>query len=240
MSNGIVGAAATRAFRAIASARRAALAARDAQAVLDQLREMRRLARAARLSEHAEKKLVTQVLREHPHPKVAAEAKARIASGVSEPPWSLVRGGTLSARQQDLVRRLASKTGMGEGYLEIGAREVTATDLAALTKHKGTEHSIVILRDSRRILVDMGSYKGGNLPASTKTLLMHSHPQDQGSGMSKFISERDVEALKILDQQYSYMVTVDGTIYRFTQNTVPMSISEVVRRPHPIYVWVQN
>ncbi len=85
VSNGIVGAAATRAFRAIASARRAALAARDAQAVLDQLREVRRLARAARLSEDAEKKLVTQVLREHPHPKVAAEAKALVGAGSTKP-----------------------------------------------------------------------------------------------------------------------------------------------------------
>jgi hypothetical protein len=67
---------------------------------------------------------------------------------------------------------------------------------------------------------------------------MHSHPDDRGSGMSKFISKEDVEALIILNQKYSYMVMIDGTVYRFTHNTVPYTVGEVVRRPHPIHIWV--
>ena len=41
-----------------------------------------------------------------------------------------------------------------------------------------------------------------------------------------------------LKQEYSYMVTVDGTVYKFTTKTIPMSIGEVVRQLHPIHGWV--
>lgn len=89
------------------------------------------------------------------------------------------------------------------------------------------------------MLVRLDSYKGGQLPPNTKRLLMHAHPDDGGSGMAKFISEQDVEALVTLGQKYSYMVTVDGTVYRFTNKTIPLTIGDVVRRFHPMHGWVQ-
>lgn len=97
---------------------------------------------------------------------------------------------------------------------------------------------MVILNDGKRQLVRLGSYKGGTLPANTKRLLMHSHPDDYGSGMAKLISEADVEAIVTLGQKYSYMVTIDGTVYRFTTTTIPFSVGEVVRRFHPLLGWV--
>ncbi len=112
---------------------------------------------------------------------------------------------------------------------EVGKREVTATDLAELTTLTGCEHAIVILTDNRRVLINMGSYKGGELPPNTKILLMHSHPDDHGTGMAKFISEDDVNALVYLNQRYSYMVTVDGTVYRFTRDTPSCSVARIVR-----------
>ena len=173
--------------------------------------------------------------------KAGDAGKAEIRSGVKEDPGPLMRGGSLSPHQEALAKGLDSTEGLGKGLLAVGKSEVTATDLAALTKHSGVEHALVLLKDNRRVLVKMDSYKGGSLPANTKTLLMHSHPSDRGSGMAKFISAEDVEAIKFLNQEYSYMVTVDGTIYRFTQKTVPMTIGEVVRKPpHPILVWAQN
>ncbi|EDX70621.1 hypothetical protein MC7420_5996 [Coleofasciculus chthonoplastes PCC 7420] len=60
-------------------------------------------------------------------------------------------------------------------------------------------------------------------------LLMHSHPDDHGTGMAKFISEDDVNALVYLNQRYSYMVTVDGTVYRFTRDTPSCSVARIVR-----------
>jgi hypothetical protein len=152
----------------------------------------------------------------------------RIASGVAEDPLEFTmnkRGGELTPRQQALRERLSET-----GRTEVGKREVTATDLAALTQREGVEHAVVILEDGKRALVDMGSYKGGTLPADTKKLLMHSHPDDLGSGMAKFISQEDVNALKALDQQYSYMVTVDGTVRKFTQATSPLTEGNVVRK----------
>jgi hypothetical protein len=158
-----------------------------------------------------------------------------IRSGVGEPPDPLLRGGELSARQVELDQRLAAAA---DKMIIIGKREVTATDLAALTKATGVEHALVILQDDTRALVRMESYKGGGLPANTKRLLMHSHPHDWGSGMAKFISREDIEAIISLQQEYSYMVTVDGTVYKFTTKTIPMSIGEVVRELHPIHGWV--
>jgi hypothetical protein len=174
-----------------------------------------------------------------PEPAPAAGRTPRVASGTPEPPDPLLPGGTLSPRQADLLTRLAAADELGPGLLQVGRREVTATDLAALTRHTHREFALVILRDNRRVLVDMGSYRGGALPANTRTLLMHSHPTDWGSGMSRFISPEDVEALLMLNQRYSYMVTVDGTVYRFTFETVPMNVGEIVRRFHPILGWVQ-
>lgn len=162
-----------------------------------------------------------------------ANAKtASIASGVAENPleFTLIRrSGDVSERHQEFLHRLAVKDNLGKGLAEIGKREVTATDLAVLTFITGREYAIVILKDNKRVLVDVGSYKGGSLPPNTKILVMHSHPDDYGSGMAKFISEPDVDALIFLNQRYSYMVTVDGTIYRFTQNTIPNTVGEVVR-----------
>jgi Domain of unknown function (DUF4157) len=165
----------------------------------------------------------------------------KVASGVKEDPGQLVdaaKQGILSLKQQELLNRLAAQDSLGKGLASIGAREVTATDLAALTTVTGREFAIVILNNGQRVLVDMGSYKGGALPVNTKTLLIHSHPSDRGSGMAKFVSKEDVEALIYLGQHYSYIVMVDGSIYKFTASTAPMSIGEVVRQPHPFLGWV--
>jgi hypothetical protein len=174
-----------------------------------------------------------------PEPAPAPARTPRVASGTPEPPEPLLPGGTLAPRQADLLTRLGAADELGAGLLEVGRREVTATDLAALTRHTHREFALVILRDNRRVLVDMGSYRGGALPPNTRTLLMHSHPTDWGSGMSRFVSQEDVEALLMLNQRYSYMVTVDGTVYRFTFETVPMTVGEIVRRFHPILGWVR-
>jgi hypothetical protein len=179
---------------------------------------------AARTASHAEEK-----------GNSSHERQPSVASGVEEPPEPVLRGGHLSARQVELDKRLEHAA---EGMIEIGKREVTATDLAALTKSRGVEHAVVILQDGKRQLVRLGSYKGGTLPANVKRLLMHSHPDDFGSGMAKFISEADVEAIVTLGQKYSYMVTIDGTVYKFTASTIPMSVGEVVRKFHPILGWV--
>jgi len=169
-----------------------------------------------------------------PTERDAATSGPKIKSGVSEPPDPLLRGGQLGERQLDLDQKLAASP---DKMVIIGKREVTATDLAALTKATGVEHAIVILHDNTRALVRMESYAGGQLPANTKRLLMHSHPDDWGSGMAKFISEADVEAIITLNQQYSYMVTIDGTVYKFTTKTMPMSIGEAVREFHPFHGW---
>lgn len=156
----------------------------------------------------------------------------RVASGVAEDPSEFVlslRQGEITPRWQNFLARLASQDDFGIGLTEVGKREVTATDLAALTKITGHEHAIVILKDNRRVLIDMGSYKGGELPSDTKILLIHSHPDDYESGGAKWITQEDVDALVHLDQRYSYMVTVDGTVYRFTKNTIPHSVGKVVR-----------
>jgi hypothetical protein len=170
-----------------------------------------------------------------PKDKVAGKHGAEIKSGVSEPPDPLLRGGQLSERQVELDRKLAAAV---DKMIIIGKREVTATDLAALTKASGVEHALVILEDDTRALVRMESYAGGKLPSNTKRLLMHSHPDDWGSGMARFISKNDIEAIISLKQEYSYMVTVDGTVYRFTTKTIPMTIGDVVRELHPYHGWV--
>jgi hypothetical protein len=72
----------------------------------------------------------------------------------------------------------------------------------------------------------------------TKLLLMHSHPYDHGTGVAKWFSEADINALKHFNQRHSYMVTVDGTVYKFTPNTPVNSIGEVVREMHPIFGWM--
>ncbi|MFP4412565.1 hypothetical protein [Coleofasciculus sp.] len=156
----------------------------------------------------------------------------RVASGVAENPSEFVsirRQGEITPRLQNFVDRLDAQDDFGTGLAEVGKREVTATDLAALTALTGYEYAIVILTDNRRVLINMGSYKGGELPPKTKILLMHSHPDDHGTGMAKFISEDDVNALVYLNQRYSYMVTVDGTVYRFTRDTPSCSVARIVR-----------
>lgn len=158
-----------------------------------------------------------------------------VASGVAEPPDPLLRGGQLDSRQLDFDRRLEEAM---EGMIEIGKREITPTDLAALTKKTSLEHAVVILKNDKRMLVRLGSYKGGQLPENTKRLLIHSHPDDFGSGMAKFISPQDVEAVVALGQKYSYMVTIDGTVYRFTAKTIPYTTGEVVRQFHPFHGWI--
>jgi len=160
-----------------------------------------------------------------------------VASGVAENPSEFIdrrRQSEITPRLQNFLDRLAAQDDFGIGLAEVGKREVTATDLAELTDISGSsgsrcEYAIVILTDNRRVLINMGSYKGGELPHNTKILLMHSHPDDHGTGMAKFISEDDVNALVHLNQRYSYMVTVDGTVYRFTRDTPSCSVARIVR-----------
>ncbi|EDX70611.1 hypothetical protein MC7420_5986 [Coleofasciculus chthonoplastes PCC 7420] len=94
----------------------------------------------------------------------------RVASGVAENPSEFVRirQGEITQRWQDFLARLAAQDDFGIGLAEVGKREVTATDLAALTALTGYEYAIVILTDNRRVLINMGSYKGGELPPNTK------------------------------------------------------------------------
>jgi hypothetical protein len=47
-----------------------------------------------------------------------------------------------------------------------------------------------------------------------------------------------VQALLLLNQRYSYMVTTDGTVYRFTLDTVPNTVGDIVRQFHPVLGWV--
>ncbi len=165
----------------------------------------------------------------------------KVASGVKEDPGQFldtVKSSVLSIKQQELLARLLAKDALGRGLAEIGKREVSATDLAALTNVTRREFAIVILKNNQRVLVDTGSYKGGVLPINTKILLMHSHPTDHGSGMAKFVSSEDINALVYLKQLYSYIVTVDGSIYKFSAKTAPMSVGEIVRQPHPLFGWL--
>lgn len=54
----------------------------------------------------------------------------KVRSGVPDPPDSVLRGGVLSDRQRQLDSKLDDSH---DGIIVIGTREVTATDLAALT-----------------------------------------------------------------------------------------------------------
>ena len=113
---------------------------------------------------------------------------AQISNGMKDDPAEHVfngKTGDVSAKQQDLMDRLAQSDDMGPGMTKIGSREVTPSDLAALTRQTGREHAIIMTKDGQRILMDMGSYKGGGLPSVTHRLLMHSHPDDFGSGAAK-------------------------------------------------------
>lgn len=176
---------------------------------------------------------------------IVGKKGVRVASGIAEDPLEFVlirrhlQQGDINPRWQNFLTRLETPDDFGIGLTEVGKREVTATDVAALTEITGHEHAIVILKDNRRVLIDIGSYKGGELPPNTKILLIHSHPDDYGSGMAKLISEDDVDALVYLNQRYSYMVTVDGTVYRFTMNTSPNSVGEVVRKLRSHSGWVK-
>jgi hypothetical protein len=76
----------------------------------------------------------------------------------------VLRGGNPSARQVELDKRLEQAA---EGMIEIGKREVTATDLAALTKSRGVEHAVVILQDGKRQLIRLGWYKGAPYPPTS-------------------------------------------------------------------------
>ncbi|WNG57369.1 LysM peptidoglycan-binding domain-containing protein [Archangium gephyra] len=185
-------------------------------------------------------KAVAQAVERLPTPAKKAASKVDdkkgipIASGVKEDPGPLLRGAKLGERLEGFLSTVAA----GGGMMKVGKRVVSATDLAALTKHTGREFALVILKDNTRALVDMGSYKGGQLPVDTKLLLMHSHPYDHGTGVAKWISEADINALKHFNQNHSYMVTVDGTVYKFTPNTPVNSIGEVVREMHPVLGWM--
>lgn len=154
---------------------------------------------------------------------------------------TLARGEELPAKQAGLLERVHAADDMGVGVAQVDPGEVGALDLAILTRfHEAhLEYALVRLNDGpRTALVEMGSYRGGSLPPSTDQLLLHSHPPDRGSGMSHFVSREDVEAITMLGQTESYIVLTDGTVYRFTPDTPPGTIGELVREVHAYYGWV--
>jgi hypothetical protein len=156
----------------------------------------------------------------------------KIASGVKDEPGDFhfnMKNKLLSEKQQDLLARLASEDDLGVGVARIGKREVTPSDLANLTNVEKVEFAIVMDRNGQRYLVKMGSYKGGDLPPYADKLLMHSHPYDNNAGTALWISEADIQAIAIFKQKYSYMVTVDGRVWKFTQNTAPNGTGQLVR-----------
>lgn len=165
-------------------------------------------------------------------PDTGKNKRVEIASGVKEDPFDFQmnkRGKELTSKQQELLDRLAVNDGLGEHVTKIGKREVTATDLAALTYKEGKEFAIIMDKQGQRYLVKMGSYKGGQLPHYTDRLLMHSHPFDWGTGQAKLISPQDIDGIISLNQKYSYMVTTEGEIWKFTHSTIPNDIGELVR-----------
>lgn len=165
-------------------------------------------------------------------PNAGKNKRVEIASGVKEDPFDFQmnkRGKELTSKQQELLDRLAVNDGLGEHIAKIGKREVTATDLAALTYKEGKEFAIIMDKQGQRYLVKMGSYKGGQLPHYTDRLLMHSHPFDWGTGQAKLISPQDIDGIISLNQKYSYMVTTEGEIWKFTHSTIPNDIGELVR-----------
>jgi len=160
------------------------------------------------------------------------DKRIEIASGVKEDPFDFKmnrRNKKLTSKQQELLDKLAINDGLGENVTKIGKRQVTATDLAALTYKEGKEFAIIMDKQGQRYLVKMGSYKGGQLPHYTDRLLMHSHPYDWGTGQANLISSQDIDGIISLNQKYSYMVTTEGKIWKFTHNTLPNDIGELVR-----------
>lgn len=156
----------------------------------------------------------------------------RVESGVSEDPLEFVtntRANSLSPRQENFLHRLALEDDVGVGVARVGKREVTPTDLATLTSREGVEFAIVMDSGGQRYLVRGESFKAVDLPEYTHKLLIHSHPNDYGSGVATWISEADIRALAIFQQEYSYMVTVDGRVWRFTRQTAPNGTGELVR-----------
>ena len=75
----------------------------------------------------------------------------------------------------------------------------------------------------------MGSYKGGQLPHYTDKILMHTHSFHWGTSQAKLISSQDIDGIILLNQKYSYMVTTEGEIWKFTHNIIPNDVGELVR-----------
>lgn len=163
-------------------------------------------------------------------PEIKDNKRIKIASGVQEDPHTFImnkKSVNLTPKQQELLKKLAFEDDLGRLITRIGKREVTATDLAALTSDQKREFAIIMDKNGQRYLVDMEAYNGGDLPTYTDRLLMHSHPSD--NGMALKISKADINAVKALNQKYSYMVTTDGRIWRFTPNTFANELGELVR-----------
>jgi uncharacterized membrane protein len=167
-----------------------------------------------------------------PNGKGSTGKGPEIRSGAKEDPFDFYmngKTGEMTPKQNDLMRRIEAKDELGFGLTKIGKREVTPSDLVALTNATGKEHAIIMTKDGQRVLVRMADYNGGTLPSFADKLLMHSHPNDGGSGVAKWVSPEDILAIKALNQKYSYIVTADGSVYRFTQKTVPNQQGELIR-----------
>lgn len=157
----------------------------------------------------------------------------KIRNGSKDEPFTFMmnkKKKTLTEKQEGLLQRIDSKDYPGKLMTVVGKREVTPSDLASLTLKRNKEFALIINDKGETVLVQMVSYNGGKLPTNTKTLLMHSHPEGGGNEITKWVSKADINTLKTLNQEYSYIVDTNGTIYKFTQHTQPNTLGQVVRK----------
>ena len=115
-------------------------------------------------------------------------------------------GGQLSESQVELLKRLDR----GGGRLTLKARELTTTDIAALTHHTQREYAVIRTAEKQRQLLELGRM-GGSLPEETIRLIIHSHPGGRNAIIFG-VSDHDVSALQNLGQRRSLIVNSEGTV----------------------------
>jgi hypothetical protein len=71
--------------------------------------------------------------------------------------------------------------------------------------------------DGERQLLQLGRI-GGDLPANTRRLIIHSHPGARAEAALRAISGDDIAALQALGQRSSLIVNLEGTVGRFGQS----------------------